>query len=176
MRRPTARSLDRIEPYGGFGLETMQTPFVGTVMMDRFGLVHRVSLPEPSTGRVAQHSRDRRRAVRCRAGGRAATAHQLPTGSLDWAGASGVLALFAGASLPELWRRIRPRAVRQHRLRYDVPWNVARLLIREQGEDHAMLHDAALTRGGFRGDSPACDRRAVPPGLRRWRAIRRRTA
>jgi hypothetical protein len=80
----------RIEPFGGFGLETMQTPFVGTVVLDRFGLVHGSPLAQPSRGvRVA---RPRGKASGAASTGRAARVeHQLPTGSLNWAGAGGVV-------------------------------------------------------------------------------------
>ena len=44
----TADRLDHIEPYGGFGLETMQTPIAGTVVLDRFGLVHGTPRAQPS--------------------------------------------------------------------------------------------------------------------------------
>jgi hypothetical protein len=85
------RSLDRIEPYGGFGLEMMQTPIAGTVIVDRFGLVHgnphielpsHVMAPSPRT-KVSRYAPRRRVAAR--------VGYQLPTGSLDWAGASGVI-------------------------------------------------------------------------------------
>ena len=50
-------AVERIEPYGGFGLETMQTPFLGAVIVDRFGMVHatpfaqRPRRPSPPSGR-----------------------------------------------------------------------------------------------------------------------------
>jgi hypothetical protein len=33
-------SIYAIEPYGGFGMETIQTPFVGAFWLDRFGMIH----------------------------------------------------------------------------------------------------------------------------------------
>ncbi len=91
-RRASAynRSLNRTGSYRGFGLETMQTPFAGMVVMDRFGLVHRVSVPEPDGPVRAAQARSK--ATSSLPSGRAGRSEQrLPTGSLNWAGASGVL-------------------------------------------------------------------------------------
>ena len=49
-------SLHRTALYGGFGLETMQIPFAGTAVVDRFGLVHRVSPGELAGAGGAHHS------------------------------------------------------------------------------------------------------------------------
>jgi hypothetical protein len=82
--------LDQIEPYGGFGLETMQTPFVGTVVVDRFGMLHGTALAQPLPGVTA--ARPHIKGNRYSTSGRAARAgYSLPTGSLNWAGANGVI-------------------------------------------------------------------------------------
>jgi hypothetical protein len=82
--------LNQIEPYGGFGLETMQTPVLGTVFVDRFGMLHETSFARPAP--PVTSPRPRAKTNRYAPGGRLARArHQLPTGSLDWAGATGSL-------------------------------------------------------------------------------------
>ena len=58
-----------------------------------------------------------------------ALATSCPTGSLDWAGASGVLLYSPELRYQNYGGGIWERAVRQHRLRYDVQGHVARLLI-----------------------------------------------
>ncbi len=87
---PYGISPDHVEPFGGFGLETMQVPMAGTVVVDRFGLLHgnlRASLSEPTTV-----PRPRAKTSRSVPGRRVArVGYPLPTGSLDWAGASGVV-------------------------------------------------------------------------------------
>jgi hypothetical protein len=80
----------RIEPYGGFGLETMQTPFMGTVVLDRFGLVHGTPLAQPSRGEKEPRPRGKTSAA-VPSGRAARVGFQLPTGSLNWAGASRVV-------------------------------------------------------------------------------------
>ena len=83
-------SLAYFEPYGGFGLEMIQTPIAGTFMLDRFGLVHRTPRREPSVRVTAPRPRFRS----SRSGPATRTArvgYPLPTGSLNWPGASGVL-------------------------------------------------------------------------------------
>jgi hypothetical protein len=87
---PYGMSPDRLEPYGGFGLETTQIPMAGVVVIDRFGLAHgnpRALLSEPVP--VRQPRAKATRSVPGRRAGR--LGYQLPTGSLDWAGASGVI-------------------------------------------------------------------------------------
>ena len=83
-------SLAHFEPYGGFGLETIQTPIAGTVMLDRFGLVHRAPHREPSLRIPAPRPRSRSSGSRP-AARTARIGYQLPTGSLDWTGTSGVV-------------------------------------------------------------------------------------
>lgn len=84
------KSLAHFEPYGGFGLEMMQTPMAGTVMLDRFGLVHRTPI-RVSSVRVTS-PRPRTRPSRSGPATRTAqVGYQLPTGSLEWPGASGVI-------------------------------------------------------------------------------------
>jgi hypothetical protein len=82
--------LERIEPFGGFGLETMQTPFLGAVIVDRFGMVHAMPFAQRATPVTAERPRvktsryaQKGRVLRARA--------QLPSGSLDWAGANSVV-------------------------------------------------------------------------------------
>jgi hypothetical protein len=83
-------SLYRIAPNGGFGLETMQTPVMGAVVLDRFGLAHGTPLVQLSP--QVRASRSGAKASRSLASGRRGRAgYQLPTGRLDWAGASGVV-------------------------------------------------------------------------------------
>jgi hypothetical protein len=69
----------------------MQRPLLGSVVMDRFGLVHgpmdaRPAPPPP------QPPRSRTKTGRTTASGRVVpTRYPLPTGSLNWPGASGVV-------------------------------------------------------------------------------------
>jgi hypothetical protein len=78
------------EPYGGFGMETIQVPLVGTFWLDRFGMSHATQSAQPLP-RVAA-----RRPV-AKTTGTAANRRisksgaRLPTGSLQWPGASGVV-------------------------------------------------------------------------------------
>src|SRR6516225_9260474 len=52
-------SIYQSEPYGGFGLETIQTPFAGTIWLDRFGMVHATEPVQPSPRAEARRSRGR---------------------------------------------------------------------------------------------------------------------
>jgi hypothetical protein len=82
-----ADSPYQIEPYGGFGLETMQTPFVGTVVLDRFGIVR--GIPPAQPARRASGPRQRGKASAALPRNRTAPAtYRLPAGSLNWAGTS----------------------------------------------------------------------------------------
>jgi hypothetical protein len=82
--------LYRIEPTGGFGLETMQSPFAGMVVMDRFGMVHAAPIAQSPQHVPAPQRRTRKgQAVMSRRVSR--DEYQLPTGSLNWAGASNVV-------------------------------------------------------------------------------------
>jgi hypothetical protein len=85
-----ANSIYQIEPYGGFGLETMQTPFAGTVWLDRFGMVRATEPAQPmprlaarGPGTKATSPAARRQVSR--------TGARLPSGSLHWPGSSGVV-------------------------------------------------------------------------------------
>ncbi len=87
---PYGISPDRVEPYGGFGLEMVQMPMPGTVVIDRFGLAH--GNPRPLLSEPMTVPRPCAKATRTVPGRRAArVGYSLPTGSLDWAGASGVV-------------------------------------------------------------------------------------
>jgi hypothetical protein len=87
---PYGISPDRLEPFGGFALEMAQIPMEGTVVIDRFGLAH--GTPRPLRSEPMTVPRPRAKATRTVPGRRAArVGYQLPTGSLDWAGATGVL-------------------------------------------------------------------------------------
>ena len=87
---PYRGSTRRLEPYGGFGLETMRTPISGRLWQDRFGLGHATAPAEPpaaiTRGRRAAKpviSQTSRRASK--------TANSLPTGSLSWPGSNDVI-------------------------------------------------------------------------------------
>jgi hypothetical protein len=83
--------LDSLEPFGAFGFETMQTPFSGSVVMDRFGMVHGTVYARPAAS-PPQPPRSRAKTGRTAASGRITRArHPLPTGSLNWPGANGVV-------------------------------------------------------------------------------------
>jgi hypothetical protein len=87
---PYGGSTVQIEPHGGFGLELIQAPMPGTVMLDRFGIVYGV----PDRESFVRVTAPLPRARSSRSGPAKRTArigNQLPTGSLDWAGASGVM-------------------------------------------------------------------------------------
>jgi hypothetical protein len=87
---PYGRLPEHVEPFGGFGLETAQVPMEGRVVIDRFGLPHgnpRARRSVPLT--VPRHRAEPTRSTTGRHV--AKVGHPLPTGSLDWAGASGVL-------------------------------------------------------------------------------------
>jgi hypothetical protein len=78
------------EPYGGFGLEYAQAAPAGSVILDRFGMAHVLPYvtPEPTVVTVRPAS------PRTRGGSRRAAArlrYSLPTGSLYWPDASGVI-------------------------------------------------------------------------------------
>jgi hypothetical protein len=78
------------EPYGGFGMETIQVPLAGTFWVDRFGMVHATEPAQPLP-RVAA------RRPGTKTTGTAAsrrvwkTGARLPAGSLEWSGSSGVV-------------------------------------------------------------------------------------
>ncbi len=85
----SVRSSVPIAPYGGFGLETMQTLHPGTLIVDRFGLVREIPFVQPPS---SVGPRPRSTASRSNSSGRVPrVARKLPTGSLDWAGANGVI-------------------------------------------------------------------------------------
>ena len=84
-------SLAQIEPYGGFGLEMMQTP------IGRHRHARSLWIGSPSSVCVSHRCRvaaPRPRVRSSRSGPATRTArvgYQLPTGSLDWPAASGVI-------------------------------------------------------------------------------------
>jgi hypothetical protein len=82
--------LDQLGPYGGFGLEIVQAPRAGGVWMDRFGMLH--GAPAVAPARASTAARTAVRPLRSGTSGRIARSqYQLPTGSLYWPGASGVI-------------------------------------------------------------------------------------
>jgi hypothetical protein len=87
---PYGISPDDLGPYGGFGLETAQVLTEGAVVVDRFGLAH--GNPRAQRSQPVTVPRPRAKTSRAGQGRRVArVGYQLPTGSLDWAGASGVI-------------------------------------------------------------------------------------
>ena len=83
-------SVYQSEPYGGFGLESVQTPFAGSVWVDQFGFLHFTAPAQPSP-RVSA-VRPRPKATGSAASRRVSpTKNRLPTGSLYWPGSSGVI-------------------------------------------------------------------------------------
>ena len=76
-------------PYGGFGLESVQFAPVGGLWKDRFGMLHGAPVAPvrdftaTRPGVRPSRSSTSRRIARSQ--------YQLPTGSLDWPGASGVI-------------------------------------------------------------------------------------
>jgi hypothetical protein len=82
--------LDRVEPYGGFGLENVQNVPAGSVWMDRFGMLHGTPLVASAPGVTV--TRPSARPSGLGTSGRVyRSRYQLPTGSLSWPGASGVI-------------------------------------------------------------------------------------
>jgi len=82
--------LDQLGPHGGFGLETAQAPRAGGVWMDRFGILHQTPVLAPAPAYTA--ARAGARPSRSGTSGRTARSqYQLPTGSLNWPGASEVI-------------------------------------------------------------------------------------
>ncbi len=82
--------LDRLGHHGGFGLETTQAPRAGGVWMDRFGILHQTPIVAPAPGVKA--ARPVVRPSRSSTSERTARSnYQLPTGSLNWPGASGAI-------------------------------------------------------------------------------------
>ena len=79
-----------IEPNGGFGLETIQIPFAGAFWLDQFGLVHAIEPAQPLPRIAARRSAPK--SIVAPASHRVSkTGARLPTGSLAWPGASGVV-------------------------------------------------------------------------------------
>jgi hypothetical protein len=88
------------EPYGGFGMDYVQAPSSGGLVMDRFGMIHEApvvgSRPVVAAERVSVRSETRSRSARTRprraqAQAQARGNYQLPTGALRWKGGEGVL-------------------------------------------------------------------------------------
>jgi hypothetical protein len=88
-----ASAAERVEPYGGFGLETAQTPVSGGAALDRFGMIHAMPSARPAALVSVPDRRNKTNPMaRYTQRGRAARAgHQLTTGSLEWGGADRVL-------------------------------------------------------------------------------------
>ena len=81
---------DDFSPYGGFGLEYSQPVRAGGLIMDRFGMLYRTPEVAPERSVAAPPARARQ----ARTGSSRVTArprYQLPTGSLYWPAASGVI-------------------------------------------------------------------------------------
>jgi hypothetical protein len=83
----------QLEPYGGFGLESVQAPMAGSVAMDRFGMLHGTSRVASGPRVAAARSPSKpSRASGYSGGSRVSrTQYSLPTGSLSWPGASRVI-------------------------------------------------------------------------------------
>jgi len=83
-------SFSGYQTHGGFGLGYSQEAVAGGVIMDRFGMPYRI----PDVGPAPAVAAPRARAGRARAGSRRAAAPSqfpLPTGSLYWPAANGVM-------------------------------------------------------------------------------------
>jgi hypothetical protein len=76
--------------YGGFGLGYMQAPVAGTVMMDRFGMFYATPLVTSAPQGVVSQPQAPTARTRSRKAP-PAPRYALPTGSLYWPGASGVI-------------------------------------------------------------------------------------
>jgi hypothetical protein len=83
-------SVYAVEPYGGFGMETIQVPFAGTFWLDRFGMVHATEPAQPLPSVAAR--RPGTKTTGTAASRRVSkSGARLPTGSLEWSGSSGVV-------------------------------------------------------------------------------------
>jgi hypothetical protein len=78
--------------FGGFGMDYMQVPQAGTFQMDRFGGVYAVPGSYPGMPQVFTAAPARTQSNNSRSGATSVRArYRVPTGSLYWPGAGGVL-------------------------------------------------------------------------------------
>jgi hypothetical protein len=84
------KTLYRIEPCVGFGLESIQMPVAGAILVDRFGLLHVAEPIQSRPGNVSRRAGSR--AMNSAPGrGRVHDGDRLRAGSLSWPGAGGVV-------------------------------------------------------------------------------------
>jgi len=92
-------------PYGGFGLEYTQPVVAGSLVMDQYGLVYAAPSVESAPAVVTAQPQLQSRTRSSRSSSTRTVArprYRLPTGSLEWAGGTGVI-LYSDATRYETY-------------------------------------------------------------------------